>query len=217
MKDKSEDIVLAELKKIESLGDDPIGALASLPGNQYHQLVTMLERSTGFPYDEIVGILEILRDCPREKHAQGCDLSIEDFRVNQTEDGFEGMARFTDGTVAAWGENSFIIKPLMATVLAALNNPNKIVQFVPNPPEEIMLAAFKIPSERVQFVPKAEVRFQTYKDLIASWEAANDADDFRPEDVILWLTIMGKDAYLPREDGYHRLIDGKIEVEPFDV
>jgi len=172
--DKSEDI-LAELRKIESLGDDPIGALASLPGNQYHQLVTMLECSTGFPYDEIVGILAILRNCPREKHAQDCDLSIEDFRVNQTEDGFEGMARFTDGTVAVWGENSFIIKPL------------------------------------------AEVRFQTYKDSIASWEAANDADDFRPEDVILWLTIMGKDAYLPREDGYHRLIDGKIEVEPFDV
>jgi len=65
MKDKPEDIVLAEL--IESLGDDPIGALASLPGNQYHQLVAMLECSTGFPYDEIVGILAILRDCPTDK------------------------------------------------------------------------------------------------------------------------------------------------------
>jgi hypothetical protein len=130
---------------------------------------------------------------------------IVDFRVNDTEDGFEGIARFTDGNVAVWGEKCFKMKPPEFAKF----------QFVPSPPKEILLAALKMPSERVQFVPEAEVNTQTYKDLISSWEAANNADDFRPEDVILWLTIMGKDAYLPREDGYHRLVDGKVEVEPY--
>jgi hypothetical protein len=55
-------VMLAELKKIDVLGDDPVDSLESLPGNQYHQLTYRLARKTGFSYDEITGLLDELRE-----------------------------------------------------------------------------------------------------------------------------------------------------------